>query len=406
MIARREALARQRKAAGHTQESLAALLGVDRSTVARWEAGATTPHPGQRSDLAEALQVCGDELGVLLNERLRAPNRRTVLAGGGALAASALVLPVIGAQDLRRIVTTVQDARRHLDHEVIEHFERAMEQSTVDDGLYGPGTALPGLVAVLAAITDTAPQARPAQRAALLRLGVRGAELAAWFYRDLGHPMTADQWRDQAITWARYVDDPALEAYVLLRRAQAAWDTRDGATMTQLATTVLSSRWGLPPHVQAEALQQQARGRAMLGETMSAVSRSLDRAGSLLAVSDGAGSLSQHYGRSLFALQTALCHAEAGRVAYAVELYEAHLRPDLFSRRDYAYFRSLQALSLADAGYPEKACETAFAALLVAQEVGSKRTLDELARLPERLRPWRSRTVVRETVHELTLAVG
>lgn len=406
MISRREALVRQRKAAGHTQESLAALLGVDRSTVARWEAGSTTPHPGQRPDLAEALQVSGDELSVLLNERLRVPNRRTVLAGGGALAASALVLPVIGAQDLRRIVNTVQDARRHLDHEAIEHFERAMEQSTVDDGLHGPGAALPGLVAVLAAITDTAPQARPAQRAALLRLGVRGAELAAWFYRDLGHPAAADQWRDQAITWARYVEDPALEAYVLLRRAQAAWDTRDGATMTQLATTVLSSRWGLPPHVQAEALQQQARGRAMLGETMSMVSRSLDRAASLLSASDGAGSLSQHYGQSLFALQTALCHAEAGRVSHAVELYEAHLRPDLFSHRDYAYFRSLQALSLADAGYPEKACETAFAVLPVAQEVGSKRTLGELARLPERLRPWRSRAVVRETIQKLSLAAG
>lgn len=45
-------------------------------------------------------------------------------------------------------------------------------------------------------------------------------------------------------------------------------------------------------------------------------------------------------------------------------------------------------------------------ALPVAQEVGSQRTLGELARLPEQLRPWHRRSVVRETVRELTLAVG
>ncbi|GAA1117894.1 helix-turn-helix transcriptional regulator [Nocardiopsis metallicus] len=406
MASRREALARQRKTAGHTQESLAALLKVDRSTVARWESGATTPHPGQRPEIAEALQITRAQLELLLNERLRTPNRRTVLAGGGALAAGALVLPVIGAHDLRRILDTIQDARQRLDDEAIEHFERAMRQSATDDGLYGPGAALPGLLGVLAAITEAARQARSAQRGPLLRLGVRGAELAAWFYRDLGQPAAADQWRDQAITWARCVDEPALEAYVLLRRAQAAWDTRDGATMIQLSTAVLSNRWNLPSHVRAEALQQQARGRAMVGEPIGAIARSLDRAASLLAAGDGAGSLSQHYGRSLFALQAALCHAEAGRVAHAVELYETHLHPDLFSHRDHVYFSSLQALSLADTGYPEKACETALAALPVAQEVGSQRTLGELARLPGRLRPWHRRPVVRETVRELTLAAG
>ena len=45
-------------------------------------------------------------------------------------------------------------------------------------------------------------------------------------------------------------------------------------------------------------------------------------------------------------------------------------------------------------------------ALPVAQEVGSQRTLGELVRLPEQLRPWHRRSVVRETVRELTLAVG
>lgn len=46
----RHRLARRRKAVGHTQESLAALLGVDRSTTARWEHGSTEPMAWLRPD--------------------------------------------------------------------------------------------------------------------------------------------------------------------------------------------------------------------------------------------------------------------------------------------------------------------------------------------------------------------
>ncbi len=39
MTLRRRALAERRKTVGHTQEQLAYLLGVERTTVGRWEAG-------------------------------------------------------------------------------------------------------------------------------------------------------------------------------------------------------------------------------------------------------------------------------------------------------------------------------------------------------------------------------
>lgn len=68
MPARRRALAARRKAVGHTQEQLAALLGVERSTVVRWEAGETEPLPRCRPQLAEALAVSLDELDELLAE--------------------------------------------------------------------------------------------------------------------------------------------------------------------------------------------------------------------------------------------------------------------------------------------------------------------------------------------------
>lgn len=57
MDARRDQLIKRRKALGLTQESLAREVGVERTTVARWETGATTPGLWAHRPLAEALQV-------------------------------------------------------------------------------------------------------------------------------------------------------------------------------------------------------------------------------------------------------------------------------------------------------------------------------------------------------------
>ncbi|MGH3831565.1 MAG: helix-turn-helix transcriptional regulator [Pseudonocardiaceae bacterium] len=66
MAAKRRALAQRRRAVGHTQEELAALLRVERSTVVRWEAGDTEPQPWCRPKLAKALAMSLDVLQELL----------------------------------------------------------------------------------------------------------------------------------------------------------------------------------------------------------------------------------------------------------------------------------------------------------------------------------------------------
>lgn len=64
---RRAELATARKAAGYTQESLAAALNVDRSTVIRWEAGDYSPLPYLRPKLARLLRQTPEQLRALID---------------------------------------------------------------------------------------------------------------------------------------------------------------------------------------------------------------------------------------------------------------------------------------------------------------------------------------------------
>lgn len=66
VAAKRDRLVARRKALGLTQEALARLLEVDRTTVVRWERGSASPLPWMRPKLASALRVSADRLEELL----------------------------------------------------------------------------------------------------------------------------------------------------------------------------------------------------------------------------------------------------------------------------------------------------------------------------------------------------
>lgn len=68
MATKRHRLVLRRKTVGYTQEQLAEQLGVERSTVIRWEAGTTQPLPWQWPNLADALKVSVEQLADLLED--------------------------------------------------------------------------------------------------------------------------------------------------------------------------------------------------------------------------------------------------------------------------------------------------------------------------------------------------
>jgi transcriptional regulator with XRE-family HTH domain len=75
---KRERLAERRKAMGLSQERLAEAVGVDASTVARWERGETDPLAVYRPRLAKALSVSLEELGELLTGHRSGPLQRRI----------------------------------------------------------------------------------------------------------------------------------------------------------------------------------------------------------------------------------------------------------------------------------------------------------------------------------------
>ncbi|MGH3696808.1 MAG: helix-turn-helix transcriptional regulator [Pseudonocardiaceae bacterium] len=68
MAGKRQWLVSMRKAAGFSQERLAEVVGVERSTVQRWERGERCPQPWARPKLARALGISDQELAELLGE--------------------------------------------------------------------------------------------------------------------------------------------------------------------------------------------------------------------------------------------------------------------------------------------------------------------------------------------------
>lgn len=68
MAPKRQRFAARRKAVGYSQEQFAERVGVERSTVVRWESGESEPQPWLRPKIARTLQVSLELLDELLAE--------------------------------------------------------------------------------------------------------------------------------------------------------------------------------------------------------------------------------------------------------------------------------------------------------------------------------------------------
>lgn len=398
MPTKRVVLARARKAAGFTQEELAHRLGVDRSTVGRWELGETEPQPWLQPRLAKALGVSRTELAGMLHELSMASSR---LPAGA--------VPIADHDEEQHLSAALADAHRYLDEHVVDYFRRQLTDCMADDGVNGPTRTLPVVLGIVGVVQQHARSVKPAVRRLLLLLGAQSAEFAGWLYRDASQADRSLYWRDRAAEWALEAGEWPMLGYILLRKSQSAWDERDGIHMLTLAQAAQEGPWTLPVHVQAEAVQQEARALAMTHAGLDSVERKLDTARTLFATADTTGfpgsGLGRHYSEQLLTIQTAISYSEAGRPLQAAALFQLGLTDGAFSYRDRGYFLSLLATSLALAGESDDACTTGWDALTVASRTDSKRTKRELGRLCDVLAPLEhQRSMIREFTNAVTLS--
>ncbi|WP_412542659.1 helix-turn-helix transcriptional regulator [Longispora sp. K20-0274] len=246
----RSPLASRRRARGLSQETLAERLGVDRSTVARWEGARTAPQPAFRPRLAAELGWSTEELHAALAE---APPARPV-----------------GEEAVLDLHDALYDLARRYDTVPSAH-------------LLAPAVACHHAAVTLAGA--------PGDPALAPRLRTAAAEAAILHGRVLWDAsLRTDNTGPpglfaEAVASARAAGDRIAECHALLRTCYVAlYGTHDpvaGAAHAQRAATVARHS----PALRALALLHVAEAHAMLGEARDC-DATLDTAHALLADPD------------------------------------------------------------------------------------------------------------------------
>lgn len=188
LVRKRHRLAERRKDVGLSQERLAELVGVDRSTVVRWERAETDPQPWFRPRLARALNVSVDELARLLADvSERAPGSRHVTGLPPGLTAS-------GASDDLAAVESLRKTDRQVGGGYLYATVTGYLQRNVAPRLFGHVAQDDDRPTFLAAAGLT--------------------EMAGWMAHDAGRDCLAEQHFRRALSLAQVGQDHQLVAHV------------------------------------------------------------------------------------------------------------------------------------------------------------------------------------------------
>ncbi|MGW2120147.1 helix-turn-helix transcriptional regulator [Streptomyces sp. NPDC001758] len=250
MAAKRMRLAQRRKSAGYSQEKLAERLGVERSTVVRWETAESEPQPWIRPKLAAALNVTADELQSLLDDV-------TVIQAKPSERMS-YVLEHPSSVDLVAVA--------HL-HERIRQLDERYDKAP-STALLGPAGQVHSQVKFLRENATN-----PRVRKALFEVEAESATFMGQLVWDVSQRRDHDApvaYLDEAVAAARQARDPYSEAYATLRKSFVALygqkDPVKGATLAGQAAEVAQY---VSPSLTGLSLLHVAEGRAMSGDVKS-----------------------------------------------------------------------------------------------------------------------------------------
>ncbi|SCL69067.1 DNA-binding transcriptional regulator, XRE-family HTH domain [Micromonospora citrea] len=217
MALKRHRLCQRRKALGFSQERLAEALGVERSTVARWESAETDPQPWHRTRIAAALHVTLEQLDDMLVDVSVATGRGQAMGDDTCNPASAIRSQLLIG--LRAFLTSylhdppaqptpsLADVRRGVVR-VHTLYQRASYSSAA--------RLLPEVLRQATELTDRAPGARRIDAFRLLAAAYLAASKLA---SKVGDGDTALLAADRAWTAARLANHRALAALAAYQAA-------------------------------------------------------------------------------------------------------------------------------------------------------------------------------------------
>lgn len=308
MKVKRRALAERREVMGHTQETLAEFVGVEPTTVGRWERGETSPQPWCRPKLAEALVVSLEELDGMLAEGqpaegasdtadepvedpeqdrvLSAPwsHRGTVEAAVGLkggdppmqrrhfvfLTGATLTAPAHQwlVHDPGPLMSGL--AGRRVSMELADRFMAMIGELRAMDDVAGGGTVLSLAeqeFALVAGLLDQATYDEPTGRKLHIALAELG-QLCGWCGYDAGQPGLAQRYYIAGLRAAHSADDRPLGAHILGSMAyQAAREGQPAEAVTLIESALMGARGRQTASLLAQLYSKQAYALATMGDT-------------------------------------------------------------------------------------------------------------------------------------------
>ncbi|MEU9197779.1 DNA-binding protein [Streptomyces hundungensis] len=278
----------------------------------------------------------------------------------------------------------------------MEHFQRARRLLIDSDNLLGPSRAIAAARQHIEDIKALRQDAKGTDRHALMELQTQYAEFASWLYQDLGDFHSAQFWLDRAFQWSHTVGDSDLTSYVMARKAQLAGEMRDLVDVVDLAEA--AQRMARPrSRLAAVARTYESYGHALRGESTDSERAIDDVRNALDRVSGDTTPWGVWLNEQYVQVHQAQSLEVLGKHAEAAEIFTSAIKalPDGY-HRDRGVYMARAAVAHAGAGAPDQAAAVGLQALTVANDTGSGRIVQELARLDKALVPWQRQPEVAE----------
>jgi hypothetical protein len=412
----RQEFASRREFIDRMAEVSGQLLGADDSLVYRWEEGGTSPRPHYRRILRV---LCEVQLVGMDNESRRAFLSRLVAVSGGILSLPLTIQVDVAPpsspalEPWERLAYVLRHPSR-IDEQSLRQLERTTVALQRQEGELTPAAMLPEVRAHLQLVTELLRYGSFGSRTRQWLCSIAGeiAGLAGWLMWELDDGDAATAYFRSGIQAASEAGHRALGAYLVgCFACQPIYRERPEVRLRHLGQRTFGFTQGdAAPATRAWLAVLEAEANALLGRAGDCF-QALNRAeaiASQAAHREQAGrpaipsSQGAFFSDAYLAADEGVARLKLGRSAEAAEILEP-LLASLNSNRlkNWYWLYPILADAYIDQGHIERACELASEALVRSFEARIMTNLPLIAKLQEKLSPYRDNLAVRHLGEEL-----